>query len=290
MKTFITSESVTEGHPAYLSDSYKNTNMGAVLTVEQKQVAIQFIRPNLGKLSQRELARRLDIGKTTVNRWCTEIGFRPIKYLANEGFFDDWNENSAYILGLICADGNIAWNPKKSYRTLTITAAEKDVEQLERIRLLLGSTKPLLYSEKTKSYRLTVTNKKICQRLMKLGITPRKSLNIRFPKIPEEHLKHFIRGVIDGDGNVRYVNRKRSPYFEITVSSGSKKFLDALIEVIKNKCGIDAKTRKIGKNTYVVQYSCCRGEKLAKFVYANANIYLQRKFLQYKISGGGEGT
>lgn len=28
-----------------------------------------------GKLSQRKIARRLDIGKTTINNWAAELGF-----------------------------------------------------------------------------------------------------------------------------------------------------------------------------------------------------------------------
>lgn len=285
MKTYITSESVTEGHPLYLCDEYIS-HMGAIIPEQRKQEAIQFIRENNGKISQREMARRLGIGKTSINRWCTELGFHPVKFKVNENFFHTWNESSAYILGFIFADGNIAWNPKKSYRTLTITASEKDANHLERIRNLLSSTKPLIYSPKTKSYRLTVANKKICKKLMSLGVIPRKSLKIRFPKIPKMYLNHFIRGVIDGDGNVRYVNRKRSPYFEITVSSGSKKFLKEFAKAIKEKLGINAQIRQIAENTYLVQYSCRKGKELAKFVYANANIYLERKFFQYKHSGG----
>ena len=194
--------------------------MGAILSAETKRTTLRFINSNIGKMSQREMARHLGLGKTTINRWCTELGFHPIKFEVNENFFDIWNENSAYILGFIFADGNVAWNPKKSYNTLTITSSEKDANHLERIRNILSSTKPLLYSQKTKSYRLTVTNRKICRRLMSLGVIPRKSLIIDFPRIPKQYINHFIRGVIDGDGNVRYVNRKRSPYFEITISSG----------------------------------------------------------------------
>jgi len=256
--------------------------MGNKISLGNKERYLSFIKGNLSKLSQREIARRSGIGKTTVNRWAKEIGFKFQKHTVNENFFDNFNENSSYILGLICSDGNISWNPKRSYRALTITASEKDKNHLENIRKILSSTRPLLYSRKTKSYRLIVNNKKICQRLIDLGIKPKKSLSIRFPHIPKDQLKHFIRGVIDGDGNIRYVKRKRSPYFEITLASGSKLFCEDLIKSIRENCEIDANTRKIGKNTYMVQYSCSRGEKLANFIYSNANLFLERKYLPYK--------
>ena len=165
---------------------------------------------------------------------------------------------------------------------MTITAAEKDKDHLEKIRNILSSTKPLLYSKKTRSYRLIVNNKKMCQKLIELGVIPRKSLSVRFPKLPNEHLRHFIRGVIDGDGNVRYVERKRSPYFEITVASGSRNFCKDFVESIKDQIGVDANIRNVRGNTHVIQYSCSRGEKLAKYIYSSANLFLKRKQIQYK--------
>ena len=261
-------------------------NMAKTIPKTQKRKLLPFIRNNFGKLSQREIARQLGIGKTSINRWAAELGFKHKKHTVNESFFDKLNESSAYLLGLIYADGNIAWNPnpKKSYWALTITASAKDKEHLENIRTILKSTKPLLYSEKTNSYRLIANSKKLCSKLMELGVTPNKSLTIEFPEfLPEEHLNHFVRGIIDGDGNIRYVDRERSPYFEITIASGSKKFCEGLVNAIQKSTGIKANIRLAKQNTYVIQYSCSRGEKLAKYIYSNANLYLKRKKEAYKI-------
>jgi intein-encoded DNA endonuclease-like protein len=256
--------------------------MNNLILQNKKREDLFFIKSNFNSLSQREMARRLNLGKTTINRWSKEIGLKHKKHTVNENFFDEFNEESSYVLGLIFADGNINWNPKKSYQALTITASEKDRIHLEKIREILSSTKPLLYSPKTKSYRLIVNSKKICQRLMQLGVIPRKSLIVKFPNIPKEYIKHFIRGVIDGDGNVRYVKRKKSPYFEITIASGSKEFCEGLINSIKESLDINANIRRAGNNTYIIQYSCSRGIKLAKFIYSDATIFLERKYLPYK--------
>lgn len=257
------------------------------IEISKKREYLDFIKSNFKILSQREIARRLKLGKTTINRWASEVGLKFKKHTVNETFFDDLNETSAYILGYIFADGNVAWNPEKGYYSLTITACEKDKSHLEKIRSILSSTKSLLYSPTTKSYRLIVNNKNLCRRLIQLGVIPAKSLFVEFPKISNQHVRHFIRGVIDGDGNVRYVQRKRSPYFEITIASGSKLFCGDLIASIKENTGIDANTRKVGKNTFVIQYSCSRGEKLADFIYSKANIFLERKYLPYKNNVGG---
>lgn len=259
-----------------------NIPMANKIPITQKTEYLPYIRENFSKLSQREIARRLNLGKTTVNRWSREIGLEFKKHTANEEFFDSLNEKSSYLLGLIFADGNIAWDTEKGYYSVIITASEKDKAHLEKLRLMISSTKPLLYSPKTKSYRLVVNSKRLCKKLMEYGLTPRKSLTVEFPEIPADQLKHFLRGVIDGDGNVRYVERKRSPYFEITIASDSKKFCEGLIKAIEQNVGISAKSRKVAKNTHVIQYSCSRGEQLAEYIYSDANLFLERKHLPYK--------
>jgi hypothetical protein len=288
----LSSEYLIEGHPTYLSDKNIDNIVGAIIKPSTKKTMLPFIKSNFGKLSEREMSRKLGIGKTTANRWCKELGFVNRKNTVNDNFFKMWTSEMAYILGYVFSDGNINWKPEKSYRALTITAAEKDKEHLEKIRLKLKSSKELLYSEGTKSYRMIVNSKIMCMDLIKLGLTPRKSLTIKFPEIPENFLRHFIRGVIDGDGNVRYVNRKRSPYFEITVSSGSKAFLGKLTEEILSSTGIDASVRKQKRNVFILQYCCRRGLNLAKWIYENENLHLDRKFQQYKTAldakGGGK--
>ena len=256
--------------------------MANKISITQKQAYLPYIRNNFSRLSQREIARKLQIGKTTVNRWAEEMGLKFKKHTVNEEFFNKLNENSSYFLGFIYADGNIAWNTKKGYYTITITASERDVHHLEKLRALISSTKPLLYSPKTKSCRLIINSKKLCKKLMQYGLTPSKSLTLRSPDIPSDQFRHFLRGIIDGDGNVRYVNRKKSPYFEITIASGSKNFCEDLIKTIKQNICINANTRRVGKNTYVIQYSCSRGERLAEYIYSKTNIFLERKFKPYK--------
>jgi len=260
----------------------ENLGMKNKISQNKKRESLSFIKSHFDMISQREIARRLNIGRTTVNTWAKEIGLRFKKHTVNENFFDEFNENSAYILGFIFADGNVAWNPQKGYYSMTITASEKDKDHLEKIRKLLQSTKPLLYSPKTKSYRLIVNSKILCKKLMELGVIPRKTLVVEFPQIPEEHLKHFLRGVIDGDGNVRYLNRNVSPYFEITVSSGSLKFCQGFVKSVKSMIGVEANIRKVKGNTHIIQYSCSRGKKLAKYIYSDADIFLERKYLPYK--------
>src|SRR3989338_9555413 len=143
--------------------SRSSSSMTNKISDIQKSEHLPFIRQNFGILSERKIARRLRIGKTTINRWSREDGLVPIKHTVNESFFDVLNEKSAYLLGYIYADGNINWNIDKSYWALTITASAKDKTHLEKLKALLSSTKPLLFSAKTNSYRLIVNSRKLCE-------------------------------------------------------------------------------------------------------------------------------
>ncbi len=257
--------------------------MGAVLPSAMKENVLPFIEQNFGKISGRKMAKNLGIGNTTIRRWMSELGLKTIKNTVNEGYFEKWTPEMAYVLGLIATDGNVGWNPEKGYQSLTITAAEKDKEHLEKIRKLLKSTKPLLYAESTKSYRLIVNSKKICKDLMAFGIVPAKSKILKFQPVPDRYLSHYIRGVVDGDGTVRYCNREKSPYFEINICSGSRAFLEELARRVVEKMGIIA-TVKARPNVFIVRYTCKRAMKFAKWIYADTDLYLERKFANFQAA------
>ena len=57
-----------------------------------------------------------------------------------------------------------------------------------------------------------------------------------------------------------------------------KSFVKATHNFTKIPCNI----RKLKGNTFILQYSCTRGEKLADFIYSQSNIFLERKYLAYK--------
>lgn len=245
-----------------------------------KHFCFDFIEKNFHKLSQREIARQLNVGKTSVNNWSRKLGLRYKKFAVDEGFFKKWSPEMAYILGYIAADGNIAWDKKKCYNSLTITACAKDKKHLEKVRKVMQITKLLLFGQATNSYRLIIANKIICLDLMSLGIMPRKSLTIKLPIVPAVFLPHFIRGIIDGDGSVKFYNRTRSPYFEISISSGSPEFIKSLRKAILENVGVDSRIFKT-PSCFLLRYSCKRGLSLAWWIYNDASLFLARKRDKY---------
>ena len=76
---------------------------------------------------------------------------------------------------------------------------------------------------------LNINSKTIKDDLMNIhGIMPCKSLNIKFPFVPEEYLHHFVRGYFDGDGYVKYET------YTVNFVGGSYSFMNSLNQVLQN--------------------------------------------------------
>ncbi|NIO20686.1 MAG: hypothetical protein GTN76_08095, partial [Candidatus Aenigmarchaeota archaeon] len=83
-------------------------------------------------------------------------------------------------------------------------------------------------------YSILIYNEKIYDDLIGLGLTPRKSLTMKFPEVPPEYMRHFIRGCWDGDGSV-FLSADGS--LGASFVSGSQDFIEGFIQELY-KAGI----------------------------------------------------
>lgn len=124
----------------------------------------------------------------------------------NIHFFDEWSADMAYILGFLFTDGSIT---KRLY-DVVIGLAEKDTCVLDFIKAKTKSTRKYDYRigsvdknghKHAPSVFLTLASKVMVQRLMDLGMKPRKTYtDDAFPNVPDGMMPHFLRGAFDGDG------------------------------------------------------------------------------------------
>lgn len=148
----------------------------------------------------------------------------------NEKIFSEWSPQMAWVLGLLFTDGNISGG--------SVLLTSVDLDLLEKVKKLLNSSKPI--KKRTQSYdkskhifELAFYREKMRDDLNKLGLQERKSLNMVFPDVQEEYIRHFIRGCWDGDGSIFFDrNRLVASYI-----SGSKKFIERLVQEL-HKIGI----------------------------------------------------
>ncbi len=161
-----------------------------------------------------------------------EVVFQKIRY--NENFFKEWSAEMAYVLGLIYTDGNLHIRKARSgYEMGILTFAQKDKELVEKFLILMNCDATIRFKEKRELenttagelYYFSIGNNDMANDLFRLGVTPNKSLDMEFPEIPDEYLRHFVRGLFDGDGSV-YLESNKS--IRVKLLSGSRNFISTL--------------------------------------------------------------
>ena len=214
---------------------------------------------------------------------------KPIrKYNVNESFFTEWSNDMAYVTGFIAADGCILDNSRSGNPSvIEIGLSVKDLDHLEDIRDAI--CKDLVIKRRKESVRLCICSKKMAIDLIKMGITQRKSTTLIFPKIPEQYIRHFIRGYFDGDGYIRVLKSKRFGHayknLEINIL-GTKDFLYSIREIFSKIYGKDIgslRSQQKWYNAWRLTYSTKSAKDFAKWIYeGDVTIKLNRKYGIYK--------
>lgn len=204
-------------------------------------------------------------------------------YECNESFFEIIDsEVKAYWLGVMFADGNVSVS-KCNTGQLFISSIDKD--WLNKFKEHIGFTGNLL-KETHKHYhkdiwKLHITNDKLFHDLCKLGCVPRKSLTIQFPILEKSLMHHFIRGYFDGDGSVsihRYLPGKDNTTLNSSICSGSKKFLEELIQHIPARHNVVKHYNRV----YIVTYGVKDSYSLYNYMYHDSTIFLERKKIKFE--------
>jgi len=119
-----------------------------------------------------------------------------------------WTSNLAYTVGLIVSDGCLS--PDGRHISLTST----DKQLLNTFKECLNkdcktSINPKGgYASKKVAYRVQFSDVKLYTWLLKIGVTPNKSLTIGSLKVNHKYFRDFLRGHLDGDGSVIHYKDK----------------------------------------------------------------------------------
>ena len=224
----------------------------------------------------------------------TGVGHR--KYFLNEHYFDVIDTpNKAYILGFFYADGcNLQ---KKS--TISMSLEEKDKEILEKIRLEIGSERPLEFIEQSKRkdegndyhyndmWILLLFSSYMCKVLKQHGMTPQKSLTLQFPKhLDKSLLSHFVRGYFDGDGGFCPHYTKKGWFQALVTITSTEDFCKDCLNIIREQAGIDGGgVYDASSHNGITKVLSISGtnqvNKFFEWLYKDADLYMKRKYDLY---------
>jgi len=256
---------------------------------------VRKIYETTGSINQ--VAKHFDVAWGIAKRACDELGIKSTK--KNQyGEITPYNlfskietEADAYWLGFLYSDGWV----RSDKNEIGLGVQERDKEILDKFKEYIGTNNKIQIrlKEKIKSHlapdghlikskqnfcSLTFSCKITKQNLINLGCFPNKSKIIHCPsvsQVPNNLFRHFMRGFIDGDGSIRWGERK-----DLVICSASMNFL---IEATKrfeiNNFGVFYENQfRISKSVLVQQ--------VLEKVYKDSVIYLPRKFNIYLLSCG----
>jgi hypothetical protein len=223
------------------------------------------------------IALEYNISRKILTRWVKQSGnlVFPKKQLNYDEYLFEVidTEKKAYWLGFIYADGYVSDNDR-----FELSLALKDFTHLKK----LGN---LLNKEVKKDHfrcRLSINNKIFVQQLKTLGVIPRKSLVLEFPKtLEKQYIPHFIRGYFDGDGCIYYGKFDSTTSSQAVSLIGTKNMLETIqmYTSIFNTLSHDSRHHKdcfsfrISKTKDII--------KFLDYMYKDCNIFLDRKYEKY---------
>lgn len=235
-----------------------------------------------------DMAKEVGVSRGSLWKMVTKVygvepyqtnGYPTLYDINTDAFEDIDSEKSAYALGLIVTDGYIHMDNNEIHFT------SSDKEQIDNLKQCLDCTKKPYVSEPRTSeingkvvagkkdiYQLCFGPEKICQDFIQY-FAPKSSDRNGIPEDIKDnkYVRHFVRGVIDGDGCV-------SGGLYLT---GNRGLIADVRDILVNNLDIN-KTRlnkKSGRNnTFDLQIKKKADlEKTYNWFYEGADYYLSRK-------------
>ncbi len=139
----------------------------------------------------------------------------------------DWTPNFAYAIGLIATDGNLSNDGRH------IDFTSKDLQLIRTFKKSLSINNAIGRKARggeveRKYYRVQFGDRNFYDFLNNIGLYSAKSKSISSLKVPKKYFADFLRGCIDGDGNINIFKHPESTevQLKIRIFSASRDFLE----------------------------------------------------------------
>ena len=226
----------------------------------------------------------------TINDWCLKFGISrgDREKLRSGNLEEDYftiidEEHKAYWLGFLMADGSM----RKGLNNFSINLKAEDGNHLELLKSDIGSD--AIITDKTGGFGtpckdIVICNRKMCIDLNYHGIVPKKTGKECLPStVPNDMIRHFIRGFLDGDGNiftgvnyksnisVDFAGMSYNIFYSIHEYFESERLISSDIKISKEK----------NTNCIHLRYYSSNAITILDHIYKNSTIHLERKHSKY---------
>ena len=231
-----------------------------------------------------EIKRRTKLDRTTISNILQE--FIPKEELKSQHYINRTkvktnrflninDEKTSYFLGLLAADGCVDDRDSISLG-LTDECLIKEYVSFLQADVKVHSYKNPKHPNARPIFSTKFVNREVAATLTSYGITPRKSSTL---KINFKLNFSFLRGYIDGNGNIKQESKNS---IGVTIVTASKDFMNQVVEFLHNY-GITTKVYghnsifmiRIGKKKQLL--------RLYSYLYEKATVYLERKRKKFDI-------
>ena len=243
-----------------------------------------IVNLTLNGISTKTIKNKYNCSSSTILRLLEKNNItRPSRtYNVNEKYFDNIDtEDKAYFLGFLYADGNVS----KVKNAISLEIQERDKPILELFAKFSENTKPFYFRKRNNEnwsalYTFHISSKYMKNTLFNYGLTPNKSLVLKFPKyINDDLIQHFIRGYFDGDGCISYGNSNKSLRFSVT---GTLNFISTIQKILMEKCNLNENKIHTQGTIFTLEYSGnIQVIRIKDYLYKGATIFLERKFNKF---------
>jgi len=177
-------------------------------------------------------------------------------------------------------DGNVFVQEKRQ-GLISLSLKQSDSYMVQAFRDAIGSNKKLVVRKEDKECSVQILSDHMTNTLIKYGVIPRKSGYETIPEFLEgDMLRHFLRGVFDGDGSPGFYNRPNRTAHRryIAFCSASHTMIEQIVSSMRQEIDVDPVKISNEHGVFIVRYVKNESvEKIINYLYKDATIYLTRK-------------
>lgn len=262
------------------------------MTIEHRQILKEAaVKEYIDAYNRKEyislgyLSKKYHMKRDTISKYIKEAGGTVINK-TNWTPFDEHvfdvidNEEKAYWLGFLYADGYIG----ATHNNIELGIHVMDLDHLTKFKKFLKIKNDKGIAIRDNICRIRISSPNMHKQLVEKGCTPRKTWTLRFPNtsiVPDSLIRHFLRGYCDGDGSLGLYKFAAGTTEACISMCGNLEFITAVMLKIGVQKSCNIYQRK-DTNIVSLNYRCVSARKVARLLYENSTIYLDRKYKIYE--------